>query len=694
MLNEKQLKSKRDLLMAYGQYAAYVRKFDDVLHNVPKEVFANAKFREEFGCDIVQLKMFPWVFSQANSGEKEDFENLLQNENPQNYDDCCYVSLNQITTGGGRKGDFVAVPYGMGYKAEFFSFPNPVERYSSLYFSKTLLKDTKFIIDGDIRCVYTPECGEMTLGEAFETPDFRIKFASMLNIVSGGIDFENENQDITKIVTESLASDYLKPMEATIVKVMARMAEAGRDFLQENYKQEDVFGSAEKNGMIASAERFKDYINIRNLLHHQNDSLTQFGYFFPSQTNAERREAYLASYRRVYGKNLFGRAQSYITVLKDFRGLLQKIYPNFLSRQEQESNSKFVARLKDYARKNPEQKLVVELNYPYKNDKSEQLLKNVMKLFPEALVVDNPKVKYADLQEELSGYNNLDAFLQASQGLEGYMSFYCLTHGKNLTAMKAVNFLKAKNVIDETTAEKLKNFRDLRNRLSHQFFTTELAETLQSNMPDFQNLVVQVGQNIRANMPKIKNPEGNIFYFTHADGKVVGVDFGDRRIISVKYPEKIEEKIPETQGLKGKVQKLTDGTIIDAEKQKVVLGNKAVLYYNSDKHYSLILQDSQGKDVKFLMDKNFVVKTYVNNGKSIGVSRGDMIKIGAFMVALDSRGRLARYSYKNENQAKQSVLFDSFQKTITTEGGLVLGLKDNTCSLLADLKKTKENVGR
>ena len=76
-----------------------------------------------------------------------------------------------------------------------------------------------------------------------------------------------------------------------------------------------------------------------------------------------------------------------------------------------------------------------------------------MKLFPEALVVDNPKVKYADLQEELSGYNNLDAFLQASQGLEGYMSFYCLTHGKNLTAMKAVNFLKAKNVIDETTAE-------------------------------------------------------------------------------------------------------------------------------------------------------------------------------------------------------------------------------------------------
>lgn len=680
--------------MAYGQYAAYVRKFDDVLHNVPKEVFANAKFKEEFGCDIVQLKMFPWVFSKANSGEKEDFENLLQNENPQNYDDCCYVGLSQITAGDERKGEFVAVPHGMGYKAEFFSFPNPIERYSALYFSKTPLKDTKFIIDGDVRCIYTPECGNMTLGEAFETPDFRIKFASMLNIVSGGIDFDNGKQDITKIVTESLASEYLKPMEATIVKVMARMAEAGRDFLQTSYDKENVFISAERNGMIASAERFRDYINIRNLLHHQNDSLTQFGYFFPSQTNVERREAYLASYRRVYDKNLFGRAQSYITVLKDFRGLLQKIYPNFLSRQEQESNSKFVARLKDYVRKNPEQKLIVELNYPYKNDKSTQLQKNVMKLFPEALVLDNPKVKYTDLQAELVGYSNLDAFLQASQGLEGYMSFYCLTHGKNLTAMKAVNFLKAKNVIDETTAEKLKNFRDLRNRLSHQFFTTELAETLQSNMPDFQNLVVQVGQNIRANMPKIKNPEGNIFYFTHLDGKVVGVDFGDRRIIGVKYPEGNKEKNLEPQNLKEKVQKLTDGTVIDGEKQKVVLGNKAVLYYNSDEHYSLILQDNQGKDVKFLTDKNFVVKAYVNNGKNIAVSRGDMIKIGAFTVALDNRGRLARYSYKNENQAKQNVVFDAFQKTITTEGGYVLGLNDNTCSLLPDLKKTKEKAGR
>lgn len=75
-----------------------------------------------------------------------------------------------------------------------------------------------------------------------------------------------------------------------------------------------------------------------------------------------------------------------------------------LIRGENESNSKFVSRIKEYARANPEAALLVETNYPYGADKKEALIKNVAKLFPAAAVIDRSGMDIDGFLERVAGY--------------------------------------------------------------------------------------------------------------------------------------------------------------------------------------------------------------------------------------------------------------------------------------------------
>lgn len=681
MNNNSKYNNVSDLLEVYCRYAEYVRRLENILHSFSKEVFALTKFKSEFGIDMAQCESFPWALRVADKDERQAFENFVGNKIEDNYGNYCHVSLRYTDAGKGN-GEILGVPQHMKFQAEFLSLPGLFERYTAVYEPDTLLKNAQFIIDGRHCVFYRKDCGDITLDKAFQSQDFAEQFRSVLNITAVQDGYDDVIKHEAAIIAESYASGYLHPLETIILNTLGRMAETSRSVLRHLYQNRDGFASAEADGLIPSAERFGDYMNIRNLLHHQNDTLTRFGYFIHNDNAHDSHEYFLTSYRKLCSGRLTDRAKAYVGVLDDLRPLVQRFHPNLLSREKNESNSKFIDRIKTFKNQQPEQTPIIELNYQYKNEKSQKLLKNLRKLFSDVRIIDNPEEVFDGLDEKLHAYDNLNFYQQTYQELEANMSFYCLTHGKNMVAMKAVNFLRENGIIDGQTVDKLKKFRELRNALSHQYFSSELTEKLQANMDDFIETTATVGKTIAEKTPESRWLKDAIFRFTHKDGKVVDVDFGHKKIVNImfsRYNEKNGSPAKVQPSLSRKISRLKDGTVLDYDTRKIVFADKSSLYLNSDEHYCLVLRNATTKSTaKLLLDKNMAVKQYIAGGKSVPVSRGDVLRaVSAYTVMIDAKGRLSKYSYSDSSNVRKTVEFSAAgEHNVKLTDGTVLSLKN------------------
>ena len=80
----------------------------------------------------------------------------------------------------------------------------------------------------------------------------------------------------------------------------------------------------------------------------------------------------MESYRQYCSGGFVERINTYVEATEIFKPLIEGLIPNMFIRQKQESNSKFLQRIKEYAKSNPNTQIFVETSYSYKDKKIER----------------------------------------------------------------------------------------------------------------------------------------------------------------------------------------------------------------------------------------------------------------------------------------------------------------------------------
>jgi len=701
MQNNNDTNPESDLLIAYSRYVAYVRKLEEIVYHYSKADLMSLDFLREYGVEINQIKThtFPWNINLTNDNEKQLFEQISVVDYDEYNLPYAFVGVDYTFEDKKDRKSFISLPSVLQSHSDVVLLPDLYEHFIVAYKNDAKLKDTSFIIDGQYKVDYNWDCGDIKLQDAVSSIEFLEKLKTVIALTAS-LDKYKETFDYKafSIISEGLASRYVKPLETVILNSLARVSEISRSVLQNKFSVK-TFKDAEKHNLITSAARFDDYINIRHLLHHQFDGLSGFGYFsYGKQTSlTDKRWRYLQSYAKICGGKMFDRVKAYIDSIDDFRPLVQRLYPNLLSRNKNESNSKFITRIKDYKNQNSNDRLIIELNYWSKDSNNLKLMKTVNKLFPEANIIDAPNTGFDTLSKELDDYALLTSFLKNTNDLEGYMSFACLSYGQNLLAKKATKFLEEKNVIDRKTSEKLQKYRIMRNKLSHELFTAKQAENLKSSLDDFLQTYTLVVDNIEKNIPEGVQTEVGIFRFTHGDGLVVDIDFDNRKILSIKDKDgnnlkpKIEEKERRLNPY------FSDGTYIDYKKQQVIFYDNSILNFKSDNLYCLTINNPHSRQTaNILMDKKFKVKKYILNGREISVSKGDIRSdVSSYIIRFDKNKHLEKIIHKTSDNERKSLNFcDGNNSYIVLTDGKKIDCSTGTPDVMVNYKHMRQGKER
>ena len=353
-----------------------------------------------------------------------------------------------------------------------------------------------------------------------------------------------------------------------------------------------------------------------------------------------------------------------------------------LIRGENESNSKFVSRIKEYARANPEAALLVETNYPYGADKKEALIKNVAKLFPAAAVIDRSGMDIDGFLERVAGYLYRKNYLEVFQQIEYKMSQFCLFNGKNIQPSAAWAYFRGKKMLSAEEAERWAEFKQLRNDLSHKYLDAALSARLEKLCAGFMQAAIILEDRIDAASPVVSLQQGNVYRAVHKDGRIVDIDYAERRILSVsrvtdtsaanrspapasdnaahlrpsaaassrpsasktpsssrrpyieEYPNGISIAVAGTDVVSCR---LANGVLLHLQKGRVDAPDGSKLYLNGSERCFLTFKGG----VKLITDRRFQVLNYIVNGRSVSIAKNETMKFpNGHGISLDNRGFL------------------------------------------------------
>jgi hypothetical protein len=421
-------------------------------------------------------------------------------------------------------------------------------------------------------------------------------------------------------------------------------------------------------------KQFQDLLNIRHLLHHQFDTLDGYGRFINGENkqNESIRERYMESYRNLCGGSFTDRINSYIESTNMFKPLVEGLVPNMFIRGKQESNSKFLQRIKEYAKSNPNTTIFVETSYPYKDKKKEALIKNINKIIPNAEIIDQIQgSNINDFSIKISGYMNRHRYLEIFQILEHRISEYCLLQGDKCPPHQGwVKLLKDK-VISSKEAEKWEKYKTLRNDLSHNYLSKELLSQMEMLLPQLTQDAINLSDHFDAIKPKIVINENNVCVATHGDGKIVEIDFINKTVLRVidKNGKQLQNR--QTSTPKGKyIEEYKNGAKIHLKgtditqirlpnnitisNQQLTFPDNSKLYYKDDRYYLLL------PNAKMILGTNFEVISYIEKGRKINTSTNEMIRPNPkYRLKIDGQKRLKTIEFVSEDKKTISLEFSS-----------------------------------
>ena len=529
---------KQDLLAVYRDYISLVRNLEQVVRRYKPLNLANYQITRLYEGEVIDN---PWEVEEISPEARRAYADFIANKSPERGAHYCFVSVNYTSAQlRSEEPGIFSTPEDFAVYSAGNSLPARIERYVAAYEKGETLEDARFVISGRWLMKYNHDAKGKTLADAFADEWIEKRFQSMLDVLAllPPEKSRYSEEDVETAQTEALSSALIAPFENVLLSSLAALSEESNGIMRELFGRragQNYMAQAESEGLLPSAAAFQDCLNIRHLMHHQWDTLDGIGKFNERETvkNVSVRRRYLDSYCRLCDRPLLERLDAYVGTAKSFAPLVSALNPDLLIRGENESNSKFVARIKEYARANPEAALLVETNYPYGSDKKEALIKNVAKLFPSAAVIDRSGMDIDGFLERVAGYLYRKNYLEVFQQIEYKMSQFCLFNGKNVQPSAAWAYFRNKKMLSAEEAERWAEFKQLRNDLSHKYLDAALSARLEKLCAAFMQAAIILEARIDAASPVVSLQEGNVYRAVHKDGRIVDIDYAERRILSV-----------------------------------------------------------------------------------------------------------------------------------------------------------------
>ena len=675
-----------ELTAIYKDYLYFARQHEKMMKEVP--IFDIVRYQME---NIVQDRYidFPWQLKLMSYSERKHFDDFLDEKIHTNTGRA-YITLQHINPEENKTKLLEYVPQPYFVNMMDMPLPSAIERYVIVSPEDAKIGNTEFYVDGFFKAVYTrKEEADKSVFECLQNPNTRAEFRILINIVEMLRKYQNSpERRCYNLVLNVFAEEGISANENTILEILSSFAEKLQQICRTRYKVKDgktAFELAQKEGLIASAENFSDYVNIRNLLRHQWDSMDELGYFCAekAEKNTLKRSQYIKSFLKLCDKTLVQRMKSYVEVLHQMQQLIYKLKPDWVIRNTSESNSRFAERVKALYRQNPSEPVKVEINHPQDSDKYRALHKNLHKVAPNVVILDDFSQKNDKFSQMTDDYGLRTFFLQTYHSLECRLMTYCITRGHDLKNRAAWDYMRTSSIFSEQESQTWHNYTELRKSLSHNYFSPQLRQQLRDAAKTYFQDLDALTNKILDISPEIRWVRKGIYEYIHKDGKVVRLDFENRKVLlserspqlAVKGKIELTDKLLKKRG-ENKQQKetyhngfeitterdhITDiklpcGVGINLEKQRVVWDTGISLHTNAEKYNAL-----QTANCKLIMDKDFRVTEYMEKNRRQPVRGGDILLLDhRHRTSIDAAGRLSEFRFKNnENIIKQT----SFRRT-------------------------------
>ncbi|MBR6356478.1 MAG: hypothetical protein IKR92_06465 [Alphaproteobacteria bacterium] len=693
-----------ELTAIYDDYLYMVRQYEMVLQTAPVEVLA--QFQVEQVYNNQKRPEYPWKWGFLSSEEKKEFKNLNNDVLPQNLNHS-YISLSHTNPAEDMAEPLQFVPEGYWVYTMDKHLPAAVERYLITYPDNAVIGNTEFLIDGTYKARYDGENAEQPISEFFEDPKHRIEFRTMIHLINKCREnrYEHEYQRKRQLM-HLYAAEVTEPWEHTILEIIGSFAEKMQSVCRDIYGREPeelAFESAEKDGLIPSAKDFQDYVNIRHLLRHQWETMDEIGTFYTPSENAETRAKWVKSYLRLCDKSIVQRQRSYIDVLRQYQHVIGRIMPERILREQGETNSKFVARLKELHRQNPDKEFSVELNYPLTENKFTALQKNLRKVFPNIKIAEDFAGSKNDFSSWETDYARRSWFLHSFNRLECKLISYCVSRGENLRGRKAWNYVRDHKLISENEYQTWRGYKDLRNELSHNYYSPALRQKLCDIEEQYIKHQVAFEQKLYDMAPVTERLRNFVYQATHKDGLCVTIDYKNRKFLhgikhsnepqfkqlgKIDLPQQDKRTAQTKSGPKtetypngvaytlsgGKITsfKMPNGVTVNLEKQRISWANDVQFHTNAE-HFNVL----QTANYKLMTDKDLRVTEFFEKNRKQKVRGGDTCILEyKHRAYIDTIGRLKEFSFKKADGQVAKTIFKQ-----TKDGSSVL-FADGTCIAL------------
>lgn len=690
------------LTAMYDDYLYSVRQHEQWLNS---SNVADLEFFQKLDMYQGAYFNFPWHIEPLTLSERQHFTDFI-NEDIHENTGKAYILLEHINPRRNHKHDMYCVPD--PYKVALISpaLPSQIERHTVIYPKEGSLQNLEFYVGGFYKATYLRgEDDNSTLDDTLNSPLMYQELQILGEVVKdleknrGHVD-ENEFQ---QIVSKTYAEMQTHDAENQILELLGSFAEKIQSLCCERYcepNRQAALNLAQEEDIIHSADDFHDYMNIRNLMQHQWDTLEQLGNFDDAKAKklSYTRLHRVKSYLKLCDKPIHERLNFYLDVLHQMQPIISKFNPNRIIRGLEESNEEFIQRVQTAYRQKPKAALFVELNYPLTDNNRNILLKNLQKTCPSIKITDNFSEYNNNFEHLTNDYDNRSMFLTGYRLIECQLMNYCLMRGQDISGYEAWTYAKDQGIISEQDYKKWcndgqrtrsyfgkknwDNYGKLRNTLSHEYYNADLRDYLrQIEEPFIQDMNVILNK-IQEADSQAKWISKGVREFTHKDGLVIQLDY-----LNHKISDKTEENKADTKDVTGiepetypngieyilskndekiLAVKFPNGIEINMEAQSISWDNQAHLYMDAGTFNVL-----QTKKSKVFTDKRYSVTDYIEENASLPVYKSSSLYIDNLHRAIiNDNGVLTKFQFKTDDNR---VLQTNFITTKNNETVILLG---------------------
>lgn len=684
---------RKSLLSAYREYVSLVRNYERI---VRKHKVSNLALIQVNKIYESNSQNNPWQIEAITPEDAKAYQDFLSVQKLPSDKHYCFISLDLTDPNQSETTGIMFTPKNYKMVGQNSSLPARIERYVAAFPNNEKIANTKFIIGGRYVMTYENKNDKRTIEEVLQSSIDEKKLYCMLDIMTQ-CPQDIDDLDVSTLRTaqnETMASDLTSRFENMILAKLSTLAEE-TDKILANIPQKNknnYLTYAESNNIIPSAARMQEFLNIRHLMHHQWETLDNIGRYtsFDNDKNFSIRRSLLEAYHNLCGKPLFERLNSYIEATADFSTLTVSLNPDLFVRGTNESNSKFITRIKNFSRQNPETPFFVDTNYQENSDKKSALIKNIQKLFPQCKVIDESNLDIEGFIHRVGMHIKCSTYLDYFQRTEYQIGQHYLLRGKSQPALSSWRDLVKDKIISPTEAKEWAEFKKLRNELSHHNMTEELEKKLDKLLPAFMNSSKILHDRLSALYPKVYLLEGNVFRAEHDDGKIVDINFLEKRVLNVmnqdgnsvykeatkrkpsrQYTEEYHSGVSiTTAGTEINKCRLPNGIDVNFSKASITYPDGAVLLTKKDKTNILICDDA-----KVVTDKQFKIVNFVNQGHSITINRNDILSLpNQRKIIIGADGKLKSESWiTNKNKIQTAnYRFNQDNAELNLGGGTII----------------------